>query len=210
MRAPSRLTAPACWGRWAAARFATHALLLSGLGWWRAGARRDVLTAQALSLAPDGRVRPMVFWLLGGLGGALDSAAAWLSVAVLAACVAASARDARALNLMLRGDLQAFSQGVEVDRVRRRLVIVASIATGWAVALAGAIGFVGFIAPHLARFSVGNDQRLALPASVFVGATLLAAADLAARTVASPTQLPVGVLTVMIGVPVFLWQLRRQ
>jgi len=164
----------------------------------------------ALSLAPDGRLRPMVFWLLGDLGGALDPAAAWLSVAVLAACAAASARDARALNLMLRGDLQAFSQGVEVDRVRRRLVIVASIATGWAVALAGAIGFVGFIAPHLARFSVGNDQRLALPASVFVGATLLAAADLAARTVASPTQLPVGVLTVMIGVPVFLWQLRRQ
>jgi iron complex transport system permease protein len=163
-----------------------------------------------LSLAPAGRLRPMVFWLLGDLSGALDPAAAWLSVAVLAACAWACARDARALNLMLRGDLQAFTQGVEVDRVRRRLVIVASVATGWAVALGGAIGFVGFVAPHLARFAVGNDQRLALPASLFVGATLLAAADLAARTVAAPAQLPVGVLTVMIGVPLFLWQLRRQ
>ena len=164
----------------------------------------------ALSLAPDGRLRTMVFWLLGDLGGALDPRAAWLSVVVLIACVAACARDGAALNLMLRGDLQAFSQGVEVDRVRRRLVIVASIATGWAVALAGAIAFVGFVAPHLARFSVGNDQRRALPAAVLIGATLLAAADLAARTIVAPAQLPVGVLTVMIGVPVFLWQLRRQ
>ena len=163
----------------------------------------------ALSLAPAGKLRPMVFWLLGDLSGALDPITAWLSLGVLALCSGVCARDARALNLMLRGDLQAFTQGVQVDRVRRRLVIVASIATGWAVALAGAIGFVGFVAPHLARFAVGNDQRLALPASLFVGATLLAAADLAARTVAAPAQLPVGVLTVMIGVPVFLWQLRR-
>ena len=163
----------------------------------------------ALSLAPAGRLRPMVFWLLGDLSAALDPITAWLSLAVLALCSGACARDARALNLMLRGDLQAFTQGVPVDHVRRRLVIVASIATGWAVALAGAIGFVGFVAPHLARFAVGNDQRLALPASLFVGATLLAAADLAARTIAAPAQLPVGVLTVMIGVPVFLWQLRR-
>ena len=164
----------------------------------------------ALSLAPAGRLRPMVFWLLGDLSGALDPITAWLSVGVLALCSWVCARDARALNLMLRGDLQAFTQGVRVDHVRRRLVIVASIATGWAVALAGAIGFVGFVAPHLARFAVGNDQRLALPASLFVGAALLAVADLAARTVAAPAQLPVGVLTVMIGVPVFLWQLRRR
>jgi iron complex transport system permease protein len=163
-----------------------------------------------LSLSPDGRLRPMVFWLLGDLGGALDPRAAAVSVAVLLACAWAAARDAAALNLLLRGDLQAFTQGVEVHRVRRRLIIVASIATGWAVALAGSIGFVGFVAPHLARFAVGNDQRLALPAAVLIGATLLAAADLAARTLVAPAQLPVGVLTVMFGVPVFLWQLRRQ
>jgi iron complex transport system permease protein len=168
------------------------------------------LLSLALSLAPAGRLRSMVFWLLGDLSGAQDPIAAWISLAVLIVCAGACLRDARALNLMLRGDLQAFTQGVQVEQVRRRLVIVASIATGWAVALAGAIGFVGFVAPHLARFAVGNDQRLALPASLFVGATLLAGADLAARTVASPEQLPVGVLTVMIGVPVFLWQLRRQ
>ncbi|HEY4039584.1 MAG TPA: iron ABC transporter permease [Burkholderiaceae bacterium] len=164
----------------------------------------------ALSLAPVGRLRSMIFWLLGDLSGTQDPLTAWISLAVLVLCGGACVRDARALNLMLRGDLQAFTQGVRVEQVRRRLVIVASIATGWAVALAGAIGFVGFVAPHLARFAVGNDQRLALPATLFVGATLLAGADLAARTVAAPAQLPVGVLTVMIGVPVFLWQLRRQ
>ena len=164
----------------------------------------------ALSLAPAGRLRPMVFWLLGDLSGALDPVAAWTSLAVLAICGWSAARDAAALNLMMRGDLQAFTQGVHVDRVRRRLVIVASIATGWAVALAGAIGFVGFVAPHLARFAVGNDQRRTLPASVLIGSVLLALGDLAARTVAAPAQLPVGVLTVMIGVPLFLWQLRRQ
>jgi iron complex transport system permease protein len=164
----------------------------------------------ALSLAPAGRLRPMVFWLLGDLSGALEPITAWISLAVLALCGWACAYDARALNLMMRGDLQAYTQGVRVDRVRRRLVIVASVATGWAVGLAGAIAFVGFVAPHLARYAVGNDQRFALPASVFIGAALLAAADTAARTVASPAQLPVGVLTVMIGVPLFLWQLRKQ
>jgi iron complex transport system permease protein len=163
-----------------------------------------------LSLSPDGRLRPMVFWLLGDLGGALDPAAALASLAVLAACAWAAARDAQALNLILRGDLQAFTQGVEVERVRRRLIVVASIATGWSVALAGSIGFVGFVAPHLARAAVGNDQRLALPAAVMAGASLLAIADLAARSIVAPAQLPVGVLTVMIGVPIFLWQLRRQ
>ncbi len=168
------------------------------------------LLSLALSLAPAGRLRPMVFWLLGDLSGALDPGAAWISLAVLAICAWVGTRDAAALNLMMRGDLQAFTQGVHVDRVRRRLVIVASIATGWAVALAGAIGFVGFVAPHLARFAVGNDQRRTLPASVLIGAVLLATGDLAARTVAAPAQLPVGVLTVMIGVPLFLWQLRRQ
>ncbi len=163
-----------------------------------------------LSLSPDGRLRPLVFWLLGDLGAAFDLTAAVLSGVVLLGCIGVGLRDAGALNLMLRGDLQAFTQGVEVDRVRRRLIIVASIATGWAVALAGAIGFVGFVAPHLARHAVGNDQRVALPAAVLLGATLLAGADLAARTIAAPAQLPVGVLTVMFGVPVFLWQLRRQ
>ena len=186
---------------------ATSSILLVGV---MMSAFAAAVLSLALSLAPVGRLRPMQFWLLGDLSGALDPTAAWLSVAVLVACALACARDAGALNLVLRGDLQAFTQGVEVERVRRHLVIVASVATGWAVALAGAIGFVGFIAPHLARFAVGNDQRLALPASIFIGATLLAAADVAARTVAAPAQLPVGVLTVMIGVPLFLWQLRRR
>jgi iron complex transport system permease protein len=130
---------------------------------------------------------------------------------VLAAVLWLIARaDARALNLMLRGDLQAFTQGVRIAATRRRLVLVAATATAVAVTLAGAIGFVGFVAPHLVRLLAGNDQRLVLPASMLLGGTLVVAADTVARSAFAPLQLPVGVLTALIGVPVFLWLLGRR
>jgi iron complex transport system permease protein len=111
---------------------------------------------------------------------------------------------------MLRGDLQAFTQGVRIAATRRRLVLVAATATAVAVTLAGAVGFVGFVAPHLVRLLAGNDQRLVLPASMLLGGTLVVAADTVARSAFAPLQLPVGVLTALIGVPVFLWLLGRR
>jgi iron complex transport system permease protein len=118
-------------------------------------------------------------------------------------------RDAAALNLMLGGDLQAYTQGVPTTQVRRRLIVVTAIATGTAVAMAGAVGFVGFVAPHLVRRVVGADPRHVLPAATLLGAILVLVADTIGRSVVAPLQLPVGALMALIGVPVFIWQLQR-
>jgi iron complex transport system permease protein len=162
-----------------------------------------------LALAPDVQMRSIMFWLLGDLAGATDLRMALAALAILAVLLAAATTQARPLNLLLRGDLQAFVQGVDVRRVRRRLVLVSALATATAVTLAGAVGFVGFVAPHLMRQLVGNDQRTLLPAAVLAGAVLVLLADTVARTAVAPMQLPVGVLTALIGVPVFISLVRR-
>ncbi len=163
----------------------------------------------ALSLAPDGKLRTMVFWLLGDLGGAANPGLGALALACWMAMLILALRDAGALNLMLGGDVQAYTQGVPTTAVRRRLIAVTAIATGIAVALAGAVGFVGFVAPHLVRHFVGSDQRAVLPAASLLGAILVLLADTVGRSIAPPLQLPVGALTALVGVPVFLWQLQR-
>ncbi|HXY05721.1 MAG TPA: iron ABC transporter permease [Burkholderiaceae bacterium] len=162
-----------------------------------------------LSLAPDGRLRTMVFWLLGDLGGAVNLALAAAAALAWVLLLALALRDAPALTLMLGGELQAYTQGVATTRVRRRLVALTAVATGSAVALAGAVGFVGFVAPHLVRYFVGTNQRVVLPAASLLGAILVLLADTIGRTIAAPLQLPVGALTALVGVPVFLWQLQR-
>ena len=168
------------------------------------------LLSLMLSLAPDGRLRTMVFWLLGDLSGATSPAPALSSLAIVALLYALAHRDARALGLMLRGDLQAYTQGVQVAATRRRLILIAAIATAGAVTLGGAVGFVGFVAPHLVRMLAGHDQRVVLPASMLLGGALVVGADTIARSAFAPLQLPVGVLTALIGVPVFLWLLGRR
>lgn len=168
------------------------------------------LMSMMLSLAPDGRLRTMVFWLLGDLSGATGLRPALWSLAILALLYPVAQSDARALGLMLRGDLQAYTQGVQVAATRRRLIVVAAIATASAVTLGGTVGFVGFVAPHLVRMLIGYDQRVVLPASMLLGGTLVVVADTIARSAFAPLQLPVGVLTALIGVPVFLWLLGRR
>lgn len=186
---------------------ASGAVLLTGV---MLAALAAAVMSLVLSLAPDGRLRTMMFWLLGDLSGATDLAAALFALLVLMALLAAAAARARALNLVLHGDLQAFSQGVRVASTRWQLVLVASIATACAVTLAGPVGFVGFVAPHLVRMVLGNDQRLLIPAATLLGGALVVAADTIARTAFAPLQLPVGVLTALLGVPVFLWLLGRR
>ncbi|HOX88348.1 MAG TPA: iron ABC transporter permease [Burkholderiaceae bacterium] len=168
------------------------------------------LLALLLSAAPEAQVRPMLFWLLGDLGGAASLPAAGVALAALAVLLAVARSRAGALDLMLRGDAQAHTQGVAVARERRLLVALAACATGVAVTLAGAVGFVGFVAPHLMRFLMGNAQRALLPASVLAGGTLVVLADTLARTAVAPLQLPVGVVTALIGAPLFLWLLTRR
>jgi iron complex transport system permease protein len=186
---------------------AASGVLLTGV---MIAALTAALLSLLLALAPEGRLRSMVFWLLGDLAGATDKTTAGIAWILLAILLAIAFWLARPLNLVLRGDVAAFTQGVNVERVRRVLVFVAALATGCAVTLAGAVGFVGFVAPHITRRLVGNDQRLLLPAAVLFGGALLVLADTIARTVAAPLQLPVGVLTALIGVPVFLWLLQHR
>jgi len=158
------------------------------------------------SMAPDNKLRSMVFWLMGDLSQAGDPR---LVLGVLVAVLLVSLPFARELNILTRGADRAQTLGVHVDGLRRGVYLVASLATAAAVTQAGSIGFVGLIVPHLVRLAVGNDQRLLLPASVLAGGSLLVIADTLARTVIAPQQLPVGVLTALIGVPVFLFLLAR-
>jgi iron complex transport system permease protein len=185
----------------------TVAVLLTGV---MLAAFAAALLSLVLSLAPDSKLRTMVFWLLGDLGGATDLRAALVALAVVVIALFVARADAPALNLMVRGDLQAYTQGVRVAPTRRRLILVSALATGAAVTLAGAVGFVGFVAPHLMRMALGNDQRVLLPASALAGGTLVVLADTIARTAFAPLQMPVGVLTALIGVPVFLWMLAHR
>jgi len=186
---------------------AASGVLLTGV---MIAALSAALLSLLLALAPDGRLRSMVFWLLGDLAGATDKTTAAFSLLLFVLLLALAVFFARPLNLILRGEVTAYTQGVDVDRVRRVLVIASALATGCAVTLAGAVGFVGFVAPHVVRAWIGNDQRTLLPASALFGGTLLVLADTIARTVVAPLQLPVGVLTALLGVPVFLWLLQRR
>lgn len=162
--------------------------------------------ALMLSIAPDQKLRGMLFWLMGDLAQANDPE---LVLGVLAAVLLVSLPFARELNLLARGADMAQTLGVQVSRLRLGVYIAASLATAAAVTQAGSIGFIGLIVPHLVRLAVGNDQRLLLPASVLAGGSLLVVADTLARSVLAPQQLPVGVLTALIGVPAFLFLLTR-
>jgi iron complex transport system permease protein len=159
-----------------------------------------------LAIAPEDRLRGMLFWLMGDLSQTGDPK---LVLILLAMVLLISLPFARELNLLARGADVAQALGVAVRPLRRGVYLVASLATAAAVTHAGAIGFIGLIVPHLVRLATGNDQRLLLPASVLAGGSLLVIADTLARTVLAPQQLPVGVLTAMIGVPAFLFLLTR-
>ncbi len=159
-----------------------------------------------LAIAPEQDLRGMLFWLMGDLSHAGRALPALL---VLAGGMVLVAPLARSLNVMARGELQAAALGVEVSRLRLAIYLSASLFTATAVTLAGSIGFVGLVVPHLLRLLMGNDQRLLLPAAVMLGGGLLVLADTLARTVIAPQQLPVGVLTALLGVPVFLYLLQR-
>jgi len=165
------------------------------------------LISLMLAIAPEGRLRGMLFWLTGDLG---QAASAWPPMLALAIALVLAMPFARELNLLARGLLQAQALGVAVNRLRYAIFLLASLATAASVTTAGSIGFIGLVVPHLVRLVTGNDQRLLLPASTLAGGALLMLADTLARTLIAPQQLPVGVLTALIGVPVFLFLLSRQ
>ncbi|MBE2187254.1 MAG: iron ABC transporter permease [Rhodothermales bacterium] len=160
-------------------------------------------------LADDAALRAITFWSLGSLGGATWPSVLW-SAPLLLAPVLASPRLARGLNALLLGEAAAFHLGVRVERLKRWTIGLSALGVGAAVAASGMIGFVGLVVPHLVRLALGPDHRTLLPASALLGALLLVVADLVARTIVAPAELPIGIVTALAGGPFFLWLLLRE
>lgn len=188
-------------------RMTTVRLILAGV------AVAEVLSAVAslLIVTSDDphKTQAAVRWMLGGLGGAtwgmvwVPAAAVFLGVVVLLAFT-------RPLNLLYTGEEAAASLGLDVHRFRAGMFVVVALMVGAMVAVSGTIGFVGLIMPHVVRLLVGADHRRALPAAALLGAAFLVLCDIVARTVAAPEELPVGILTALVGGPFFLWLMRRK
>lgn len=183
----------------------SRVLLLAGVV---VGALAGALTSGLLSVSESLRVRSALMWLLGGLGGV-----GWGGVAALAAysapAIAVLAREARALDLLALGEEPAQYLGADVRRTKQRVYVAASLLTAAAVAAAGIVGFVGLVVPHAVRLLRGPAYRGLLPASFLLGGALLVVADAGARTLFAPLELPVGVITAAIGVPLFAVLLKR-
>jgi iron complex transport system permease protein len=157
-------------------------------------------------VATDAQLRNITFWSLGSLGGAT-----WSAVGVVIPCIVPSVMCllglARALNVLLLGESEASHLGIDPGRVKRLVVLCVALAVGAAVSVAGIIGFVGLVVPHLLRLAIGPDHRYLLPGSALLGASLLLSADLVARTITAPAELPIGIVTAALGAPFFLWLL---
>jgi len=179
-------------------------LLLTGVviasGW-------AALIGFILTVSPAAGLKNMLFWLMGDLGFAGNALPA-LGVLVIGLLFAlAMARD---LNILARGELQAMALGITTGALSLAVYVVASLLTASAVTLAGSVGFVGLIAPHLIRLLGATDHRSLLPCAVLLGGSLVLSADTLARTLLAPQQLPVGIITALLGVPLFLYLLSRR
>ena len=176
----------------------TSRLLLTGIviaaGW-------GAIIGLLLVISPEQGLRGMLFWLMGDLSNTAFPAS---SLPVLVIGLAAAMGIGRSLNILAHGEQTAGALGVNVRPLRYFIYLLASLLTATAVTLAGSIGFVGLIVPHMLRLLGIRDHRLLLPAATLLGGSLLVIADTLARTLLAPRQLPVGILTALVGVPVFL------
>lgn len=176
-------------------------LLLSGIA---INALAGALTGLLTYMATDEQLRTITFWSLGSLGGA-----SWETVIGILPFIMIPVIGlpflAKSLNSLALGDAQALHMGVDVRKVKRIIVLLATVAVGASVAVAGTIGFIGLIIPHTMRMIFSADHRLVVPGSAILGAALLTLSDLIARTAFAPAELPIGILTALIGTPVFLY-----
>jgi len=184
--------------RWSVTRLLLTGVVVSS-GW---GALINLL----LTTSSGNTVQSMLFWLMGDLS---HSQASWHSWALLLAGLGGGLALSRALNVLVQGDQNAQTLGVKVEALRITLYLAASILTASAVVIAGSVGFVGLIVPHAIRMLGGRDHRYLIPSAVLLGGSFLVFADSLARTLLAPQQLPVGVVTALIGVPSFILILRN-
>ena len=160
-------------------------------------------------ISDDRQLRDLTFWSMGSLGGATWSKVSVVVPMVLPTLIAIPFL-AHGLNAMALGEAEAYHLGVNVDRLKVAAILLVSVAVGAAVACSGLIGFVGIIVPHVLRLSVGANYRFLLPASALLGASLLVGADICARTIVAPSELPIGIIMATIGAPFFIWLLLRR
>lgn len=179
------------------------------LGGVALGAFAGALTGLLVFVANDRQLRDLTFWSLGSL-----SSASWPKIVILLPFMAVGAACLPALtsglNAFLLGEAEAFHIGGTVERTKRLAMLAVGSTVGAAVSITGVIGFIGLLVPHLVRMVCGPDHRIVLPGSALLGAALLLLSDTAARTLAAPAELPVGIVTAAIGAPCFLWLLLRQ
>ena len=180
-------------------------LILAGIA---VNATAGAFTGLFIFIADDDQLRSITFWTLGHVGGATWPVVTSIASFFLIGFVLLPFWS-RALNLLTLGDREARHMGVSTERVRVSVIVLSALLTGAAVSVAGIIGFVGLVVPHVIRLIAGPDHRFLLPASILGGATTLLLADLVARTVVVPAELPLGVVTSMIGGPFFLWLVHR-
>jgi len=178
-------------------------LLLTGVvvaaGW-------SALVSLLLVIGPDASLRGILFWLMGDFSFARSPVAI---LSVTAAVLAAATLLGRSLNVLATGETQAAALGLEVARMRSAVYAGGALLTAIAVTTGGVVGFVGLVVPHLVRLAGGSDHRSLVPAAALAGGALVVVADTLARTVLAPRQLPVGAITAIVGVPLFVLLLRR-
>jgi iron complex transport system permease protein len=189
-----------------AGRVLIGAMLLAGIVF---NALAGAVTSAMIFAADDMQLRDILFWTMGSVAGANPRTLGVVTAASLPLLIAAPLL-ARALNALILGEREAMTLGIAVETVKRLAVVLVALAVGASVAASGMVAFVGVIAPHLCRLARGADHAWVLPGSALVGAALLVAADTVARTILAPAELPIGLVTALIGGPFFLALLFRQ
>lgn len=189
-----------------AGRTSVATMLLAGIA---LGALSGAMTGLLVFISDDQQLRDLTFWLMGSLGGAT-----WERLAISAPLLIGAGTGilflARGLNGLVLGEAEAFHLGINVQHLKRLSIVLVAALVGASVAMAGVIGFIGIVVPHLLRLFIGPDHRTLLPASALTGACLLLAADMISRTIVAPAELPIGIVTAALGAPFFLWLLLRQ
>ncbi len=181
-------------------------MLLAGIA---LGALAGALTGMLVYMADDRQLRDLTFWNMGSLAGA-SWAKLGASLPLILPVLLLAPLLARGLNALALGEAQAAHLGIHVETVKRLAILGVAAAAGAAVAVAGGIGFIGIVVPHLLRLATGPDHRYLLPNAALLGASLLVGADMVARVIVSPAELPIGIVTATIGAPVFLWILLKR